>query len=104
SAAARQPEGPRGAWTRNPVDRFVLARLEKEGLKPSPPALRETLIHRLSLDLTGLPPTPRAVEAFLRDRSPGAYEKLVDRYLASPHYGERMAQYWLDLVRYADTV
>ncbi len=92
------------AWAHDPIDRFLLTRMEKAGLKPTPPAPRETLIRRLSLDLTGLPPTPKEVAAFVSDRNPNAYEKLVDRYLASPHFGERMAQYWLDLVRYADTV
>ncbi|MFN3651714.1 MAG: DUF1553 domain-containing protein [Armatimonadota bacterium] len=90
-------------WPRNPIDRFVLARLEREGLKPSPEADRRTLIRRLSFDLTGLPPTVHEVEAFVGDPSPDAYEKLVDRLLASPRYGERMAQDWLDLSRYADT-
>ncbi|MFN3322988.1 MAG: DUF1553 domain-containing protein [Bryobacteraceae bacterium] len=96
--SVRQP-----GWPRNPIDNFILARLEKEGLKPSPEADRRTLIRRLTLDLTGLPPTPAEVEAFVRDRSPDAYEKLVDRLLASPHYGERMAMQWLDLARYADS-
>jgi hypothetical protein len=91
-------------WPLNPIDRFILARLEKEGIRPSPDADRYTLIRRLSLDLLGLPPTPEEVEAFVKDRRPDAVERLVDRLLASPHYGERMAQYWLDLVRYADTV
>jgi hypothetical protein len=90
-------------WVRNPIDHFVLARLEKEGLRPSPEASRETLIRRLSLDLIGLPPTPAEVDAFLADQSPDAYEKLVDRLLASPHYGERWARPWLDLARYADS-
>lgn len=99
------PPAPRTRnWALGPVDRFILARLEKEGLKPSPDADRATLLRRLSLDLTGLPPTPRELDAFLADRSPQAYGKVVDRLLASPRYGERMAQYWLDLVRYADTV
>jgi hypothetical protein len=97
------PAVKRGDWPRNPIDRFVLARLEKEGLGPAPEADRYTLIRRLSLDLVGLPPTPEEVEAFVRDRSPGAYEKVVDRLLASPHYGERWARRWLDLARYADT-
>ncbi len=92
-----------GAWTRNPIDRFVLARLEAEGLKPSPEADRTTLIRRLSLDLVGLPPTPEEVDAFVADTSPDAYERLVDRLLASPHYGERWGQHWLDAARYADT-
>jgi hypothetical protein len=91
------------AWVRNPVDRFILARLESEGLSPSPEADRATLIRRLSLDLTGLPPTPEEVDRFLADRAGDAYERLVDRLLASPHYGERMALDWLDAARYADT-
>ncbi|HEX5084883.1 MAG TPA: DUF1553 domain-containing protein, partial [Blastocatellia bacterium] len=90
-------------WPRNAIDHFVLARLEKEGLKPAPEAGRETLIRRVSLDLTGLPPTPAEVDAFLRDRSPQAYEKVVDRLLAGPRYGERMAFKWLEAARYADT-
>jgi mono/diheme cytochrome c family protein len=91
------------AWVRSPVDAFILARLEKAGLRPSPEADRYTLIRRLSLDLIGLPPTPEEVNAFVQDQSPGAYEKLVDRLLASPHYGERWARMWLDLARYADS-
>ena len=90
-------------WARNPIDRFVLARLEKEGLKPSPEADRATLLRRLSFDLIGLPPTTAEVDAFLADKSPDAYEKQVDRLLALPQYGERMAMQWLDLARYADT-
>ena len=91
------------AWPRNPIDNFVLARLEREGLKPSPEADKATLLRRVSFDLTGLPPTPAEVDAFLADKSPDAYEKRVDRLLHSPHYGERMAMQWLDLARYADT-
>ncbi len=91
------------AWVLNPIDAFILARLEKEGLKPSPAADRVTLIRRLSLDLTGLPPTPAEVDAFLEDTAPGAYERLVDRLLNSPRFGERMALVWLDAARYADT-
>jgi len=91
------------AWVRNPIDRFVLARLEKEGLEPSPEASRETLLRRVSLDLTGLPPTLAEIDAFVNDRSPHAYQKVVDRLFASPHYGERWARPWLDLARYADT-
>ena len=91
------------AWPRNPVDNFVLKRLETEGLKPSPEADRPRLIRRASLDLTGLPPTVAEVESFLYDNSGDAYEKLVDRLLESPHYGERMAQDWLDLARFADS-
>lgn len=90
-------------WVRNPIDRFVLARLEKEGLKPSPEASRETLIRRVSLDLIGLPPTPAEVDNFVADKSPDAYEKLVDRLLASPRYGERWATPWLDLAHYGDS-
>jgi hypothetical protein len=90
-------------WLRNPIDSFILARLEKEGLKPSPEADKEALLRRVTLDLTGLPPTPAETEAFLRDISPRAYEAVVDRLLASPRYGERMAERWLDAARYADT-
>lgn len=91
------------AWVRNPVDAFILAKLEKNGLKPSPEADRATLIRRLTLDIIGLPPTPKEVDAFLADKRPDAYERVVDRLLASPHYGERRAQKWLDLARYADS-
>ncbi|MBI1762230.1 MAG: DUF1553 domain-containing protein [Acidobacteria bacterium] len=90
-------------WPRNPIDHFILAKLEKEGLKPAPEADKPTLLRRVSLDVTGLPPTLAEVDAFLADKSPDAYEKVVDRLLASPHYGERMALQWLDLARYADT-
>ncbi len=102
----RRPEPPNvadGSWPGNPIDRFILAHLEKQGLKPSPRASRETLIRRLTLDLTGLPPTPKQVERFLRDSSPDAYSRLVDRLLLSSRYGERMAMQWLDAARYADT-
>jgi mono/diheme cytochrome c family protein len=92
-----------GAWIRTPIDRFVWARLEKEGLRPSPEAPRETLIRRLSLDLIGLPPSPADVDAFLADTRPDAYERVVERLLASPHYGERWANPWLDLARYGDS-
>ena len=88
---------------RNEIDRFVLARLEQEGLEPAEEASRETLIRRLSFDLTGLPPTIEEIDAFLADESPSAYEKLVDRLLDSPHYGERMAADWMDVARYADS-
>lgn len=97
------PEVRNKSWPRNAIDYFVLARLEAENLKPSPEADRITLLRRLSFDLTGLPPSLSEIESFLRDRSPDAYEKQVDRLLASPHYGERMAMMWLDLARYADT-
>ena len=90
-------------WSRQPLDRFVLARLEKESLSPSPEADRSALLRRVSLDLTGLPPTPEEQASFLADSSSDAYEKQVDRLLASPRYGERWASMWLDLARYADT-
>jgi len=101
----KRPEPPAGAedWAKNPIDRFVLTRLQSAGLKPSPEADRTTLLRRLTLDLTGLPPTPAEVDAFLADPSPEAYDKVVDRLLASPHYGERMALEWLDAARFADT-
>ncbi|MFO0976302.1 MAG: DUF1553 domain-containing protein [Planctomycetaceae bacterium] len=91
------------SWVRNPVDAFVLKKLRDHGLKPSVEADRRTLIRRLSFDLLGLPPTPEDVDAFVKDTAPDAWEKLVDRYLASPQYGERWARHWLDVVRYADT-
>lgn len=98
------PPGVAGeAWVRNSIDRFVLARLESEGIEPSPPAPRSTLVRRLSFDLTGLPPTLAEVDAFLADARPEAYEALVDRLLESPHYAERWARHWLDLARYADS-
>ncbi len=87
----------------NPIDAFIRARLKREGLKPSPEASRETLIRRVTLDLTGLPPTPVEVDAFLADKKSGAYERVVDRLLQSEHYGERMALPWLDAARYADS-
>jgi len=90
-------------WARNAVDHFIAARLEQQGLLPSAEADRQTLIRRLSLDLIGLPPTPEQIDAFINDPSPDAYEHLVDRLLASPHFGERMAIDWLDAARYADT-
>lgn len=97
------PEVSNPSWCRNPIDRFILARLEAESLAPSPEADKPTLIRRVTYDLTGLPPTPEEVDAFLADESPEAYEKLVDRLLASPRYGEHMARYWLDVARYGDT-
>jgi hypothetical protein len=98
-----EPSAFVGDWIRNPIDRFVLARLEKEELQPSPEADRVTLIRRLHLDLIGLPPTLAEVDAFVADKSEEAYEKLVDRLLASPHYGERWGRHWLDAARYADS-
>lgn len=97
------PQVKNARWIRNPIDAFVLARLERQGLAPSPETDRATLIRRVTLDLTGLPPTPAEVDAFLSDKSARAYEKVVDRLLASPRYGERMAFLWLDAARYADT-
>jgi len=97
------PQVKNAAWCRNPIDYFVLARLEKEGLAPSPEADKATLIRRVYLDLIGLPPTPQAVDAFLADKRPDAYERVVDQLLASPRYGERWASRWLDLARYADS-
>ena len=90
-------------WVRTPVDRFVLARLDAEKLMPSHETSRETLLRRVSLDLTGLPPTIAELDAFLADTRPDAYERVVDRLLASPHFGERWARLWLDLARYADS-
>ncbi|MBL9203353.1 MAG: PSD1 domain-containing protein, partial [Opitutaceae bacterium] len=101
-----RPEAPavaKAGWSRNAVDRFVLARLEKEKIAPAPEADRTTLLRRVSLDLTGLPPTPAEVAAFFADRAPDAYERAVDRLLASPHHGERWARPWLDVARYADS-
>src|SRR6476620_8408178 len=92
------------SWPANEIDYFVQARLEAEGLRPSPDADKTILVRRLFVDLIGLPPSPEDVDEFIADESAAAYERLVDRLLASPHYGERMAMYWLDLVRYADTV
>ncbi len=97
------PETRDEPWVRNPIDAFVLAAMRVHGFEPSPEADRYTLIRRLSLDLIGLPPTPEDVQAFVNDADPHAYERLVDRLLASPHFGERMAIRWLDAARYADT-
>jgi hypothetical protein len=99
----RLPVVKQKSWPRNGIDYFILSRLEQEGLKPSPEADRATLIRRATLDLTGLPPTPAEVDAFLADKKESAYEGLVDRLLESPRYGERMALEWLDAARYADT-
>jgi hypothetical protein len=97
----KRPAVPGGSA--NPVDAFVVARLREKGLSPSPEADRRALIRRLKFDLVGLPPTPEEVEAFVKDDSPGAYERLVDRYLASPQFGERWARHWLDVVRFAES-
>jgi hypothetical protein len=104
--APRRPAEPsvrQAGWVRNPIDRFVLSKLEAEGVPHSREADRATLIKRLSIDFTGLPPTPAEVDAFVADTDPNAYENFVDRLLASPHYGERMALPWLDAARYADS-
>jgi hypothetical protein len=98
-AVPAQGEG----WARNPVDRFIAAKLAEKSLKPAPEADRRTLARRVSFDLTGLPPTRAEVEEFERDSKPGAYERMVERYLSSKHYGEKWGKHWLDLVRYGDT-
>lgn len=100
---APPPKVKAAAWVRNPIDAFVLAKLEASHLHPAPPADRRTLIRRVTFDLIGLPPTPSEVDAFVADKSPNAYGKVVDRLLASPHYGERWARRWMDVARYADT-
>jgi hypothetical protein len=97
------PEVKQTDWPTNDLDRFILARLEREGLHPSPPATREKLLRRVTFDLTGLPPTPEELDTFLADASPEAYERVVDRLLASPRYGEHMVRPWLDAARYSDT-
>jgi len=99
----QQPAVKNRAWVSNEIDAFVLAKLEEKGLKPNPPADKATLLRRASLDLIGMPPTPEELQAFLNDRSPQAFEKVVDRLLASPRYGERWARHWLDVARYADS-
>jgi hypothetical protein len=101
--APQPPAMKAQSWANNPIDAFILAKLESRGLKPSPEADRVTLIRRVTFDLIGLPPTPEEVRAFVEDASPNAFEKVVDRLLASPHYGERWARHWLDLARYADS-
>jgi mono/diheme cytochrome c family protein len=97
------PAAARAGWDRNPIDGFLLAAMTAKGLRPSPPADRATLIRRAYLDVVGLPPSPEDVDAFVKDTSPDAWVKVVDRLLASPHYGERWARHWMDLVRYADS-
>lgn len=101
---AAPPAVKQADWVKNPIDNFILAKLEANGLAPEPEADRRSLIRRVTFDLTGLPPTPEEVSAFLDDKSPNAYEKVVDRLMASPHYGEHEARYWLDAARYGDTV
>lgn len=102
-ADVKPPEPADLQWVQTPIDRFILSGLEAAGLKPAPPADKRTLLRRVTFDLIGLPPTPAEIEAFLADDSAAAYTKVVDRLLASPHYGERWARHWLDLVRYAET-
>ena len=97
------PEVKNTAWIQSPIDRFVLAPLEAKKLAPAPPADKRTLIRRATFDLTGLPPTPEEVQSFLADNQPGAFARVVDRLLASPHYGERWGRHWLDVARYADS-
>ena len=89
-------------WPKSDIDRFILARLEAKGLRPAPAADRRTLIRRVTYDLIGLPPTVEEIEAFVGDSSPNSYERLVDKLLASPHYGERWGRHWLDVARYSD--
>ena len=97
------PDVKNAGWVKNPIDAFILAKLEAKGLSPTPPASKQELLRRVTYDLTGLPPTPAEVEAFLNDPAPDAYEKLVEKLLLSPRHGEKWARHWLDLVRYAET-
>ncbi len=97
------PSGKYADWPRTPIDRFILAKLREKGLEPAPPADKRTLLRRVTFDLTGLPPTPEEIDAFLADSSADAYEKVVERLLASPHYGERWARHWMDVAHYAET-
>src|SRR5262249_19030226 len=97
------PEVSDTNWSKTPIDNFILAKLEGKELKPNPPADKRTLIRRASFDLIGLPPTPKEVEDFVADDSPEAFAKVVDRLLASSHYGERWGRHWLDVARYSDT-
>ena len=101
--ATTMPDVRSAEWPRSPVDQFILARLEAAGLRPAPEASRRRLVRRLAFTLTGLPPAPAEIDAFLRDETPAAYERLVDDYLASPHFGEHWARHWMDVVHYADT-
>ncbi len=101
--ASNPPPVQNSAWVKSPLDAFVLSALEKKGLRPAPPADKRTLIRRATFDVTGLPPTPEEVKAFLADSSPDAFATVIDRLLNSPHYGERWARHWLDVARYADS-
>jgi len=100
---ADPPQVKNSGWVKNPVDAFVLAKLEAKNIQPNPAADRVTLLRRVSFDLVGLPPTPEEIDAFVNDKSPNAWEKVVDRLLASPHYGERWGRHWLDLARFAES-
>lgn len=100
---AQPPVVKNVAWSHSPIDRFLLAKIEAAGLTPAPAADKRTLIRRVALDATGLPPTPAEIDQYLKDTRPNAYEQMVDRYLGSPHYGEQRGRYWLDAARYADT-
>src|SRR5207244_1519875 len=91
------------SWVCHPIDAFVLAKLEAQGLQPAPPADRVTLIRRVKFDLLGLPPTPAEIDTFVSEASAQAYENLIDRFLASPHYGERWGRHWLDVVRFGES-
>src|SRR5258708_1455860 len=105
-SAPKEPVAPSvvdGSWCKSPIDPFILAKLETRGLKPAAPADKRTLIPRAYFDLIGLPPKPEEVDSFLHDDSPDAFAKVVDHLLASPHYGERWARHWLDVVRYTDS-
>ena len=103
-ASVRQPSVKNANWVRTPVDAFILKKLEDAGLQPAPPADPATLLRRVYFDLIGLPPTPAEQQAFLRDPSPAAYEKVVDDLLQRPQYGERWGRHWLDVARYAESL
>ena len=103
ATASDLPPTKNATWPQSPLDHFILAKLEAAGLSPAPPADKRTLIRRVTFDLTGLPPTPEEIDAFLADDRPDAFARLVDRLLASPAYGERWGRHWLDVARYADS-
>ena len=102
-ATVQVPDVAKSSWPLNPIDRFVLARIEAAGIAPNGPADRRSWLRRVSFDLIGLPPSPEETAEFLADETPTAYEKVVDRLLASPHYGEQWGRHWLDVARYGDT-